>query len=46
MLLIILALLFPACASEDSNNCLWDASTQGNGEGSSFLVINDNIYYL
>ena len=45
-LLAILIYFMPACASEDANNCYWDASTQGNGEGSSFLVINDNVYYL
>lgn len=26
------------CASEDSVNCFWDASEQGNGQGESFYV--------
>lgn len=45
-LLAILVYLLPACEAEDSTNCYWDASTQGNGVGSSFLAINDKTYYL
>lgn len=26
-------LILPACATEDSVNCFWDASEQGNGLG-------------
>ena len=26
----------PACQSEDSDNCRWDASSRGNGRGNSF----------
>lgn len=33
---------FPECATEDSTNCAWDAATQGNGEGHSFVTIGDN----
>jgi hypothetical protein len=29
------------CKSEDSLNCYWDASKQGNGRGSSFFVDQD-----
>ena len=39
LLLIILAMFLPPCATEDSDNCYWDASTRGNGKGSSFVVI-------
>lgn len=27
------------CLQEDSRNCLWDASTQGNGHGRSFVDV-------
>lgn len=33
----------PACEYEDSDNCFWDATTMGNGSGSSFTVI-DGVY--
>jgi hypothetical protein len=40
--LIIAAL--PACQSEDSSNCYYDASANGNGVGSSFVDINGTAY--
>ena len=30
----------PACATEDSTDCYWDATTQGNGTGTSFIDID------
>lgn len=36
---------FPACITEDSHNCYWDANVQGNGQGNSFLDINGTAYY-
>lgn len=48
MLSIILALaaaVLPACADESATNCYWDASTQGNGIGVSFVDINGTAYY-
>lgn len=27
----------PPCATEDATDCAWDAATQGNGEGTSFV---------
>lgn len=36
----------PACATEDSDNCWWDATEQGNGEGLSFVVIDGEVIYL
>jgi hypothetical protein len=33
------------CAQEDSDNCYWDAEEQGNGEGTSFVAIDGNVYY-
>jgi len=36
----------PACATEDSTNCYWDATQQGNGYGNSFVDIDGTIHYL
>lgn len=36
----------PPCATEDSDNCWWDAARDGNGEGRSFVVIDGQISYL
>lgn len=33
------------CATEDSDNCYWDASSHGNGEGTSFVNIDGVTYY-
>lgn len=36
----------PACQTEDSVNCHWDAKTQGNGRGRSFTVdANGTVTY-
>lgn len=45
LLLVTTALLGP-CEYEDSPNCVWDASTEGNGVGSSFFDINGTVYYF
>lgn len=34
-----------ACATEDSTDCYWDASTQGNNTGTSFVNIDGVTYY-
>lgn len=31
----------PTCEYEDEANCIWDAQTQGNGGGQSFIAIED-----
>lgn len=36
----------PACPTEDSANCVWNAQTMGNGRGNSFYDINGEIYPL
>ena len=36
----------PACEYEDSDNCYWDASSSGNGEGASFVAFRGGVYYL
>lgn len=38
--------LFPACITEDSHNCFWNAATMGNGTGNSFIDINGTAYYV
>lgn len=46
-LLLGLALaILPACATEDSSNCVWDAQTMGNGTGTSFIDVNGTTYDL
>lgn len=36
----------PACPTEDSDNCIWHANTQGNGEGQSFYTILGETTYF
>ena len=36
----------PACEFEDSTNCVWNADSQGNGQGRSFINLNGTIHYL
>lgn len=36
----------PACPTEDSDNCIWFASEQGNGEGHSFYTIMGETTYF
>ncbi len=33
------AIAVPPCEYEDSTNCYWNASTQGNGRGQSFIDV-------
>lgn len=42
-ILALLTAILPPCATEDANNCSWNASTQGNGQGSSFVVLNGTV---
>lgn len=34
------------CEFEDSTNCFWNATEQGNGLGQSFIDIDGVAYYL
>lgn len=36
----------PACATEDSTNCYWNAAANGNGQGQDFINIDGETYYL
>ena len=36
----LLIALWGLCPTEDATNCVWDAKTQGNGEGISFLALD------
>lgn len=38
-------LVIPACPMEDSTNCFWNASTQGNGQGRSFIDWEGVAYF-
>lgn len=46
VILTFAAFVLPPCASEDSTQCYWDASAQGNGQGHSFIDIGGSTYYL
>lgn len=35
-----------ACPTEDSENCFWDASRNGNGQGASFVTVEGHIFPL
>lgn len=37
--------ILPSCATEDSTNCVWNADTQGNGQGRSFIDLDGIAYY-
>lgn len=39
ILMLILSLILPPCATEDSTNCYWDAQTQGNGQGTDLVYL-------
>ena len=38
--------LLTPCPTEDSANCVWDATIQGNGHGQSFIDIGGTAYTL
>lgn len=38
--------LLDSCPTEDSTNCVWDATAQGNGHGQSFIDIDGTAYNL
>lgn len=37
--------LLPECETEDSDNCAWDATVHGNGQGRSFYVLDGHVTY-
>lgn len=46
VLAVLLALVLPACPTEDSNMCYWDGSEHGNGQGVSFVTVLDTPIYF
>lgn len=44
-LLTFLAMLLhvPACETEDSTGCYWNAASMGNGTGVSFLSLTETV---
>lgn len=45
-LALMVWLAIPVCPTEDSSNCLWDAQTQGNGRGQSFIDVGGYLIRL
>jgi hypothetical protein len=39
----LLFTLLPPCQTEDSSWCSWDATSQGNGTGTSFVSLTPDI---
>jgi hypothetical protein len=35
----------PQCPTEDSDNCRWDAHLHGNGDGRSFVTVDQVTHY-
>lgn len=46
LLALILAFVFPPCATEDAMNCVWDAGASGNGVGVSFVDVAGTAYEI
>ncbi len=46
MLAAILFALLPACPTEDSDYCAWDAAARGNGAGQSFVSIAGHVLHV
>lgn len=46
IILAILIAFLPACPTEDSTGCYWDASIRGNGEGHSFIALDNMVILL
>lgn len=47
LLLSVALSVLPACASEDASGvCAWDAAVEGNGLGSSFVVVGDRVFFV
>ena len=40
------AAFLPPCATEDSENCYWDALERGYGQGTSFVSYKGKWYYM
>lgn len=34
------------CPTEDSTNCVWLATRQGNGLGRSFIAVFNSVFYI
>lgn len=45
VLMTVSSPVLPACAQEDSTNCIWDAEERGNGTGRSFVNLDGTVYY-
>lgn len=45
-LIVAIILGLPLCATEDSSQCVWAADIQGNGDGTSFVDLDGELYRL
>ena len=43
---MMLVTTLPACPTEDSANCYWDAETRSNGKGSSFIDVGGLLIHF
>lgn len=43
---LFFTLFFSPCADESSQNCVWYAQVQGNGQGESYLDLFGTTHYL
>ncbi len=46
MIKLLLVAMIGLCPTEDSSNCIWDATIQGNQQGSSFLDVGGHLLSL
>lgn len=37
--------ILPLCETEDQNGCMWIAELQGNGQGDSFIALEDGTLF-
>lgn len=43
---LVKPITLPACPTEDSDNCVWDAAARGNRAGQSFIRLAGRTYTL
>ena len=43
LIFAVLTAVLPACTSEDDTACYWDAAARGNGVGTSFVALTDDV---
>lgn len=46
LLIAVLIAVLPSCDTEDSASCYWNAAEHGNGEGTSFIDLEGDVFYI